>query len=105
MKPIDLNRARVARRQYLLSKHAADQMIRREITAVETEEAVRGSSEVIEDYPSEKYGPSCLILGYTGSGRALHLHCSYPESDPVKIVTVYESDPSRWTDLRVRRRG
>jgi len=24
-------------------------------------------SEVIEDYPNDKYGPSCLILGFTNS--------------------------------------
>ena len=104
MEGIGAIRARIAARQYLLSKHAADQMIRREITASEIEQAVRGRSEVIENYPSDKYGPSCLVLGYTDSERPLHVQCTYPESGPVKIVTVYEPDPSRWTDMRIRRR-
>jgi Domain of unknown function (DUF4258) len=25
--------------------------------------------EIIEDYPEDKYAPSCLILGFTKSGR------------------------------------
>ena len=79
-------------------------MIRRDIAAAEIEQALLGPSEVIEDYPLDKYSPSCLVLGYTDSGRALHVQCTYPESGVVKIVTVYEPDPSRWTDMRTRRR-
>ena len=103
MAPLDDIRTRLAARQYLLSKHAADQMIRRDIGAAEIEQAILGPSEVIEDYPSDKYGPSCLILGYTDTGRPLHVHCTYADTALVKIVTVYEPDPARWTDLRTRR--
>ena len=103
MAPLDDIRTRLAARQYLLSKHAADQMIRREIGAAEIEQAILGPSEVIEDYPSDKYGPSCLILGYTDTGRPLHVHCTYADPAFVKIVTVYEPDPARWTDMRTRR--
>jgi hypothetical protein len=104
MATLDEIRARLAARQYLLSKHAADQMIGRDIAAAEVEQAILGPSEVIEDYPSGKYGPSCLILGYTDAGRPLHVQCAYPDLALVKIVTVYEPDPSRWTDMRTRRR-
>ena len=34
------------------------------------------SGEVIEDYPNDKYGRSCLILGYTNAGRVLHVQCT-----------------------------
>jgi hypothetical protein len=40
------------------------------------EQAVSMRSEVIEDYPEDKYGPSCLILGFTVYGRPLHVQCS-----------------------------
>ena len=103
MAPLAEIRARLAARLYLLSKHVADQMIRREIGTAEIEQAVLGRSEVIEDYPSDKYGPSCLILGYTDTGRPLHVQCAYPGPTRVKIVTIYEPDPSRWTDMRTRR--
>ena len=55
-------RSKILRRQYEFSKHAVDQSIIREISVAEVEPAISGRSEVIEDYPDDKYGPSCLIL-------------------------------------------
>jgi len=51
--------------------------------------------EVIEDYPEDKYGPSCLICGITEEGRILHVQCSI---DPVWIITAYDPtlDPEEW---------
>jgi len=92
-----------ARGQYELSKHATDQSIRREISMADVEEAVAGDSEIIEDYPRDKYGPSCLMLGFTRKGRPLHIQCSYPTRPLVKIITLYEPDPKLWTDFRVRK--
>lgn len=69
----------------------------------ELEEAIASRSEVIEDYPDGKYGPSCLILGFTKAGRPLHVQCSYPIRPLVKIITLYEPDPELWIDFRVRK--
>jgi hypothetical protein len=96
-------RRKVATRQYEFSKHAVDQTIIRGITVAELEQAILARSEVIEDYPEDKHGPSCLILGFTADGRPLHVQCSYPSRPLVKIVTVYEPDPSLWLDLRIRK--
>lgn len=84
------------------SKHAVDQSILRRILVGEVEEAI-GDAVVIEDYPDDKYGPSCLLLGRTLAGRPLHVQCSYPSRDLVKIITIYEPDPERWIDFRTRR--
>ena len=70
-----------------------DQSIQRRITTKEVEQAF-ATGEVIEDYPSDKYGPSCLILGSTSAGRYLHVHCTHPTSDKVKVITLYEPDPN-----------
>ena len=59
--------------------------------------------EIIEDYPDDKYGPSCLILGYTKAGRPLHLQCSYSGHPPMKIITLYEPSADRWIDFRIRK--
>ena len=96
-------RRKIATRQYEFSKHAVDQTIIRGITVAELEQAISNRSEVIEDYPEDKYGPSCLILGFTADGRPLHVQCSYPSRPLVKIVTVYEPDPSLWLDFRIRK--
>ena len=94
---------KIERRQYEFSKHAVDQTIIRDIHVAELEEAISNRSEVIEDYPDDKYGQSCLILGFTNAGRALHVQCSYPTRPLVKVITVYEPDPDLWIDLRVRK--
>lgn len=96
-------REKITRRQYELSKHAVDQTIIRAISVAELEEAISSQCEVIEDYTEDKYGPSCLILGFTRAGRPLHVQCSYPTRPLVKVITVYEPDPDLWIDLRIRR--
>ena len=103
MAVIEEIREKVKKRLYEFSKHAVDQSIIRNISVTEIEDAIAGQSEAIEDYPEDKYGPSCLILGYTRTGRPLHVQCSYPSSEFVKVITLYEPDPVLWTDFRVRK--
>ena len=100
---LDHIRDKIAGRQYEFSKHAVDQTIMRDISVSELEQAISSRSEVIEDYPEDKYGPSCLVLGFTSGGRPLHVQCSYPAQPLIKIITVYEPDPELWIDLRVRK--
>ena len=95
-------RNKIRRREYEFSKHAVDQSIIRNISVAEIEQAISGESEVIEDYADDKYGPTCLLLGFTKAGRALHVQCSYPSRSLIKIITLYEPDPDLWTDFRVR---
>jgi hypothetical protein len=94
-------REKIAIDQFEFSKHAVDQSIRRSITVAEIKESI-AFGEVIEDYPDDKYGPSCLIYGPTGAGRPIHVQCSYPSRDVIKIITLYEPDPARWIDFRRR---
>ncbi len=96
---------KISRRQYEYSRHAVDQVILRRISVYEVEEAVCGDSQVIEDYPTDKYGPSCLVLGFTKKGRPLHVQCSYPSRPLVKVITIYEPDPKLWIDFKVRKEG
>ena len=100
--PLDGIRTKVAARHYEFSRHAVDQSIIRDISVAEIEEAISGQSEIIEDYPHDKYGPSCLILGFTGAGRPLHVQCSYATRPLVKIITVYEPGMDLWVDFRLR---
>jgi hypothetical protein len=103
MPAFDEIRTKILRRQYEFSKHAVDQSIIRDISVTEVEEIMTGSAEIIEDYPEDKYGSSCLILGFTKTGRPLHVQCSYPSRPLLKIITVYEPDPGLWVDCRIRK--
>lgn len=101
---IDEIREGIAADGFELSKHAIDRLIVRRIEIREVREAVAGG-EVIEDYPDDKYGPSCLIFDTTLAGRSLHVQCSCPSQTPVKIVTLYEPTPDHWIEFRRRRPG
>ena len=96
-------REKILRRQYEFSKHAVDQSITRDISTAEIEQAISTRSEIIENYVDDKYGPSCLILGFTMAERALHFQCSYPSRPIIKIITLYEPDSALWIDFRTRK--
>jgi hypothetical protein len=89
--------------RYLFTAHASARAAQRAIRSNEINQAI-ASGEIIEDYPNDKYGPTCLILGYTDAQRALHIQVSYPPH--VKIITVYEPSKSEWEDdLKTRKTG
>lgn len=96
-------REKIARGEFEFSQHAIGQSATRGIAVEEIREAF-ATGEIIEDYPDDKYGPSCLVLGFTAEGRPLHVQCSYPSRPLVKFVTLYEPDPRLWIDHRTRRR-
>jgi hypothetical protein len=99
---IDDIHEKIARGQFEFSQHAVDQSLVRHISIQELREAI-AVGEVIEDYPDDKYGPSCLVFGVTLVRRPVHIQCSYPSRPLVKIITLYEPDPQRWVDFKVRR--
>jgi hypothetical protein len=93
---IESIKKRVTSGKWRFTLHAFERCIERDISPSEIAEVIM-SGEIIEDYPTDKYGPSCLILGETSKGRKLHVQCS---TDPVWIVTAYDPMLSRdaWTD-------
>lgn len=94
-------RAKIGIGDYHFSDHAVKRMIKRAIDRVEIEDAVV-TGEIIEEYPEDKYSPSCLIYGRSKSGRYLHVQLSLPPA--VIIVTAYDPDDTEWIDFRVRRK-
>ena len=83
------------------TEHAVRQMAKRDINDDEVVEVIL-SGGIIEEYPADKYGPSCLIYGQTDNSRHLHVVCSLPPR--VKIITIYEPDPDEWLDYRRRKK-
>lgn len=89
------------KKKYQYTHHAVIRTTNRRISRREIEQAVQ-SGEIIETYPQDKYGPSCLIFGETKAKRPLHVQCSFPPN--VKIITAYEPDPQKWENFRTRLR-
>jgi Domain of unknown function (DUF4258) len=97
-------RQKITSDQFEFFKHAVDQSILRGIRVQEVREAIT-SGQIIEDYPDDKYGSSCLVSGLTQSNRYIHIQCSYPIRPLVKIITLYEPDSKQWSDNFTRRRN
>jgi len=93
--------SKIAACSFEFSKHAVDQLMRRKILVHEVREAL-SKPEILEHYPNDKYGPSCLVLGFSLHGRALHVVCTHPEREMVKIITIYEPDLNLWLEFRKR---
>jgi hypothetical protein len=62
-------------------------MIKRSIGRIEVEETIL-SGEIIEEYPDDKYSPSCLIYGMSKAGRHLHVQLSLPPAIIVLPLTI-----------------
>ena len=91
--------------RYEFSRHAEREREADTIPVRDLEEALK-TCEIIEDYPDDPRGPSCLVLGCAGA-RPLHAVCSVQvDPDELCLITVY--DPARrpelWTDSYRRRR-
>ncbi len=93
-----------AERKILFLPHAVRQMSRpsRMISPTEIERVIF-AGELVEDYPEDSRGHSCLILGLGDGGRPLHVVCS-PKVDYLAIITAYVPQPEHWSsDFRERK--
>jgi len=84
------------------SKHAVDQSIIRHISVKDVRRVIANGT-IIENYPEDKYGASCLIFGMTAEKRPIHIQCSHPSRPIIKVITLYEPNPTRWIDFKKRR--
>jgi len=62
--------------------------------------------EVIENYPDDPRGESCLLLGYV-EAIPVHVVMGWATSQPnrektLRIITVYIPQPPKWDDPRRR---
>lgn len=92
-----------ADKRLLFLPHTIRQMSRldRMISTTEVEAVVR-TGEVIEDYPEDSRGHSCLVLGLGRDDRMIHVVCA-PKDEYLAIITTYLPDPNQWTpDFRGR---
>ncbi len=81
-------------------EHAIQKMVERNINDEEVIQAIN-NGEIIEEYPDDKYGPTCLIYGQTNINRPLHVLVPYTK--PIWVITTYEPDESKWIDFKIRR--
>ena len=82
----------------LFLPHAVRQMNRpdRMISPAEVKKTVL-EGVIVEEYPEDVRGHSCLMLEFCEGGRPVHVVCA-PKEDYLAIITAYIPDKERWAD-------
>jgi len=92
-----------AKKRILFLPHAIRQIARpdRMISTEEIKEAIF-HGEIIEEYPDDQRGESCLLLRVR-VGRALHVVCA-PKDEYLAVITAYLPSPEQWSaDFKARK--
>ena len=102
MKTLEEVQSQLLTGEFDFSYHAFLRAVERNISDSEIMEA-GANALFVEEYEDSKYGPSGLALGFTLSGRPLHIVVSLSDTPVLRIVTLYEPEPDQWEDY-IRRR-
>lgn len=63
------------------------------------------NGEIIEPYPNDPRGPSCLICGNSISGQPVHVMVGFLSTGWCRLITVYVPSSDYWeSDWKARRR-
>lgn len=88
--------------QYKTSHHAEVERESETITIDDIKAAIL-NGELLEDYPDDPRGPSCLVFGTAEDGRPLHVVLTIlARIEQVLIITVYVPTLPKWLDPRTR---
>ena len=93
----------VRRDKYEISFHAEKERYAEDITISDLETAIC-NGEILEDYPDDPRGLSCLVLGYSQS-QPIHIVCGHTPIKWIRVITVYVPRPPKWIDERTRAKG
>ena len=97
--------SKISAGKYIISFTHTEKVRARMIEVTDLEEAML-NGRIIEPYPDDSRGQSCLILGFTKGNKPLHVVCGNLEEDDIIIITAYEPDPQEWErDWKTRKRG
>lgn len=94
-----------AEKRIIYTEHALNEMNAEEemISKGEVRQVIF-EGEIIEDYPEDVRGHSCLMLAFTEKGRPVHVVCA-PKEEYLGIITAYVPTEEKWeADFRTRKR-
>lgn len=89
-------RRKIGEGRYEISFTHTEKLRSRRIKAADIEQAVK-SGNIIEDYPNDPRGPSCLILVVSATDLCIFLFARL-EAEEILVVTAYEPDSEEWED-------
>ena len=93
-----------ANKRILYLPHAIRQISRpdRMISPKEVHNVIE-QGEIIEDYPDDQRGHSCLIFYHSLEGRPIHVVCA-PKVDYLAVITVYIPNVEEWEENYTKRK-
>ena len=95
---------KVERDEYEISFHVEKERYAEDITILDLETAIY-NGEILEEYPTDQRGPSCLVLGYSRN-CPIHIVCGYTAKKKIRIITVYIPKKPKWiSEWQRGRRG
>ena len=86
--------SKAKRNHYFFSQHADEERMNDNLMITEVEEAIISGS-ILESYPNDRRGNSCLVVGFTEKGKPIHIVCGQSGNDLV-IITVYIPKPPKF---------
>ncbi len=94
-------RKEVENQSYEMSIHADDERLNDELT-IEQIEFVLKDCEIIETYPFDPRGESCLVYGTIRENIPVHVLCGENFLGHLFIITVYIPTMPKWLNPRTR---
>ena len=105
---MDLDEIRdlIRKGQYEVSFHAQQERLGENLDISEIEVAIIGHGEILEEYPTDPRGESCLILGFVAN-QPIHVVLGWATRRQgvqklLRMITVYRPSLPKWTDPRTR---
>ncbi len=99
----DLIRTEITQQSYEISIHADNERLADGLTVLQLEVAL-SNCEVLERYPDDPRGESCLVLGLTHEGTPIHTVCGRNPAGHLILITVYIPTMPKWQEPRTRNR-
>lgn len=96
---IDFIREKIRKQEYDLSSHAHRERQEEQITVAEIEQALL-AGDIIERYPKDERGESCLVAAKV-ENKPLHIICGM-RKNRLLIVTVYSPKLPTWMSYKKR---
>ncbi|MCK6556746.1 DUF4258 domain-containing protein [Candidatus Binatia bacterium] len=95
----------VGKGRYEFSEHAQRERLDDDLDVSEIEVALL-AGEILEQYPDDPRGESCLVLGFAGT-RPVHVVAGWASRGDLdrailRLITIYVPQPSKWSDPRTR---
>ena len=99
----DFIRIEIEKQTYEISLHADDERIADGLTLSKLE-FILLQCKILEQYPGDPCGESCLIVGFTYDGTPVHVVCGKNPSGHLILITVYIPTMPKWRDPYTRNR-